>query len=388
MLLAGMLLLNLLFGGAGAGIALLVAGNSATAAAVSTPAPTAATGTTVGEQPVAQIDAATISSIYKQVSPSVVMVDSMIGSTGRFRSAGEATGTGIVVDAQGTILTNYHVVQNATSIKIELADGSTYPATVTGSAPQDDLAVLKADVPAGKLVPATFGDSSAVQVGDAVIAIGYPFGLDQSVTSGIVSGLNRSSGGQSSRTLSGLIQIDAAINPGNSGGPLLNAQGEVIGINTMIESPVEAFTGIGLAIPINHAKSLLPQLEQGSQVQRPWLGISGTEITPALQQQYNLPVSTGILVASVVDGGPAAAAGLQGAPAATGQDATQAATYGDIITTIDGQKVGSVVDLTTYLNGKQPGDKVTLGIVRNGQAQTLEVTLQAWPASTSADTGN
>ena len=382
-LVVATLLLSMVFGGVGAEVAILASNNHAAASAATT---TAATTTTQSNsatvQSVAQVEPETISAIYQKVSPSVVMIDSMITTSGRFRASGEATGTGIVVDAQGDILTNYHVIQNATSIKVELADGSTYVATVVGAAAQDDLAVIHADIPANKLVPATLGDSSSVRVGDGVIAVGYPFGLDQSVTAGIVSGLNRDSGGTSSRTLSGLIQTDAAINPGNSGGPLLNTDGEVIGINTMIESPIEAFTGIGLAIPINQAKQLLPQITQGAQVERPWIGISGTEITASLQAQYNLPVSQGILVAEVVSGGPAAAAGLRGSTLDS-QGTGQASQIGDIITAIDGQTVGSVAALTSYLNGKQPGDQITLTILRDGQQQRVPVTLQAWPASTT-----
>jgi S1-C subfamily serine protease len=210
-----------------------------------------------------------------------------------------------------------------------------------------------------------------------------------------VSGLNRDgSGSTNSRTLTGLIQVDAAINPGNSGGPLLNAKGEVIGIDTMIESPVEGFTGVGLAIPIDHAKALFQQLEQGGQVQRPWLGISGVEIDQSVQAQYNLPVSAGILVMDVSAGGPAAQAGIQGSSAngngngsANGSGSASGQT-GDIITAIDGQKVGSVSDLTDYLNTKQVGDQVTVSIIRNGQPQDVKVTLQAWAGGAASNSGN
>jgi S1-C subfamily serine protease len=368
-----MLLLGMVFGGAGAGAVMLAAGSYPVAPTTGAAAPVgAATGQTV-----AAVDLNTVGAIYNKVAPSVVMIESTIVSTGRFSASGQATGTGIVIDAQGDILTNNHVIAGATTIKVLLTDGSEYTATVVGTAPQDDLAVIKAAIPSDKLVPATLGDSSTVQAGDAVIAIGYPYGLDQSVTSGIVSGLDRDSGGQSSRTLSGLIQTDAAINPGNSGGPLLNTEGQMIGINTLIESPVEAFTGVGLAIPINQARQLLPQIAQGGQVERAWLGISGTEITAGVQEQYNLPVSKGILVAQVVAGGPAAAAGLHGA------DPAQSSQIGDIITAIDGQAVGTVAQLTSYLNSKAPGAQVALAIVRDGAQQTLTVTLQAWPASTT-----
>jgi S1-C subfamily serine protease len=389
LMLSAMLILGMLLGGAGAEAVMLISGSSsALAAGASTQVTTAAATITNSSSAtlVAQANQATINSIYKTVSPSVVMITAAV--TGNSRSGtGTATGTGMVIDNQGNILTNYHVIEGASSIKVQLSDGSAYTATVVGTAPQDDLALIKSDAPSTKLNAVQLGDSSAVQVGDEVIAIGYPYALDLSVTSGIVSGLNRdSSGSTGSRTLTGLIQVDAAINPGNSGGPLLNTQGQVIGINTLIESPVDAFTGVGLSIPINQVKSLLSQLEQGGQVQRPWIGISGTDITASLQQQYNLPVSKGILVMDVTAGSPAAAAGLQASTIASSgglSQGTQAGQIGDIIVAIDGQQIGSAADLTNYLNGKQPGNQVTLTIMRNGQQQKVTVTLQAWAANTS-----
>ena len=385
-LLAGTLALGAVLGGAGAE-AVMLANNSN---ALTTTAPSSAATSeglvmgTTGSDTIADNNTITIGSVYAKVSPSIVQITSVIASgSGRFSSSGVATGTGIILDTDGNIVTNYHVIQNATSLKIELSDGSTYDATVVGTAPQDDLAVIKTSAPSNLLTPATLGSSAAVRVGDEVIAIGYPYGLDQSVTSGIVSGLNRTdSGSSTSRSLSGLIQVDAAINPGNSGGPLLNSEGEVIGINTMIESPVEGFTGVGLSIPVDHVKSLLGQLKGGSEVERPWIGIAGLEITSELQSQYNLPVSSGILVMDVTANSPAAIAGLQPSTLAdpSGQS-TATTTIGDIITAIDGQKAAAVSDLSNYLNNKQPGDKVTLTIMRDGAQQQVSITLQAWPTT-------
>lgn len=388
LMLSGMLVGGMLLGGAGAGAVMLVASNSSSASASSAGATQSGLATSTNSpQLVAQSNTITIGSIYNKVSPSVVKITTVVKSgNGRFSTSGEATGTGIILDTNGNILTNNHVIANATSLKVELSDGSQYNATVVGTAPQDDLAVIKTDAPGGALVPATLSDSSTVKVGDEVIAIGYPYGLGQSVTSGIVSGLNRSEASSSgSRSLNGLIQIDAAINPGNSGGPLLNTEGQVIGINTMLEGPVEGFTGVGLAIPINNAKALLDQLEKGSAVERPWLGISGVEITPGLQQEYSLSVSKGILVVDVTANSPAAQAGIQGSAIAgstdqSGATAPTTTQIGDIIVAIDGQKAAAVSDLTSYLNSKQPGDKVTLSIVRNGQQQDVTLTLQAWPS--------
>jgi len=385
LMLAGTLALGMLLGGAGAEAVTLLAQNNAPAVAQATV--TTSTSEKGGSaEPVSQIEQATIGSIYKQISPSVVRVTARVQTGGRMGMRGEGTGTGVVIDDQGHILTNYHVVQGASSLRIELADGSEHTASVVGTAPQDDLAILKADAPSGVLVPARLGDSSALQVGDEVLAVGYPYGLDQSITAGIVSGLNRQgSGSNGGRTLTGLIQVDAAINPGNSGGPLLNAEGLVIGINTMIESPVEGFTGVGLAIPINTVKGLLSQLEQGGQVQRPWIGISGAEITTSLKEEHNLPVSGGILIVGVAAGSPAEDAGLR--PATISNSQGQISSIGDIIVAIDGQKVRSVADLTRYLNGKRPGDKVTLSIVRDGQQQDVTVTLEPWSVSSTGSAG-
>jgi S1-C subfamily serine protease len=389
LLLAAMLMLSMLFGAGGASAVLLLAGNSTapitTASAPTTSAPSAA-------QLVVQADEATINAIYNKLSPSVVEITSLVQGTGRFSSTGQAVGTGMILDKQGNILTNNHVIDGASSIKVTLSDGTEYTATVVGTAPQDDLAVIKANIPAASLVPVELGDSSAVKVGDSVITIGYPYALDQSVSSGIVSGLDRNeTSSANGRALSGLIQVDAAINPGNSGGPLVNAVGQVIGVNTMIESPVEGFTGVGMAIPINHAKDLLAQLEAGGQVQRPWIGISGTDITSSLQAEYNLPVSQGVIVMSVTAGGPADQAGLQASTVAGAQSQNpfleqqaQPTQIGDIIVSIDGHKVSAVTDLTNYLNTKHPGDKVTLGIVRDGSQQNVTVTLQAWPTNTGS----
>jgi S1-C subfamily serine protease len=403
LLLVGMLVLGMLLGGAGAGAVMLV-GNAVHTTAATAPATTSSNPVAVSPGSstlVAQLTETTINSIYQKVSASVVRItSSMQSGNGRFATTGEAVGTGMILSTNGDILTNYHVINGATSLTVELADGTTHPATVVGTAPQDDLAVIKVTgVSADKLTPVTLGDSSTLQVGEQVVAIGYPYGLDQSVTSGIVSGLNRdgsaSSGNSttSGRTLTGLIQVDAAINPGNSGGPLLNAEGQVIGINTMIESPVEGFTGVGLSIPIDHAKSLLTQLEGGSTVSRPWLGISGTEIDAALQKEYNLPVSAGVLVIDVTAGSPAEKAGLQGSTIANSQSqlpggGTQTTTIGDIITAIDGQAVSTVPDLTSYLNTKQPGDVVTLTIIRNGNQQSVKLTLQAWAAGATSSGSN
>ncbi len=365
LLIAGLLSLGLLTGGIGGGAtAWTLAQTGAKPMAVSQ-APVVS-----NVQPVDNSSASAISSLYTHVASAVVSIQTVTGN-GRFASG--AQGSGIVLDS-GHVLTNYHVVQGATNIHIVLQDGTSIAATVSGSAPQDDLAVLAATLPSDKVQAAVLGDSDKVTVGDEVVAIGNPFGLDHTVTAGIISAVNRSwsSGNQPAHNM---IQTDAPINPGNSGGALFNLQGEVIGINTAIESPVEGSVGIGFAIPINRAKTLVPQLSSGTTVQRAWLGISGVALDADIAQQVGATVSQGVLVAAVTSGSPAAKAGLQGA------DPTTSTTAGDIITAVDSVKVAQVQDISDYLATKHAGDSVTLTIVRAGKSQQVKVTLAAWPAT-------
>ena len=253
-LLVLMLLLALLTGGLGGGVSAWTLAQSGTLHPAVAAAPVAASA-----QPVVDQSASAISLLYKRVASSVVDIQTTVGGGRRFSGTGE--GSGIVLDSSH-VLTNYHVVQGATSIRIVLQDGTTVDATVAGTSPTDDLAVVTANLPAGKVQAATLGDSSSVQVGDEVIAVGSPFGLDHTVTAGIISAVNRQwSGGNGPKQA--MLQTDAPINPGNSGGPLFNLQGQVIGINTAIDSPVEGSVGVGFSIPINRAKALLPQLTQG-----------------------------------------------------------------------------------------------------------------------------
>ena len=228
-------------------------------AAATTTTPSTGSSTTT---PTSSQTASSAEAVYQEVAPSVVTINTVV--TGRFGQTGQGTGSGIVVDSKGDILTNNHVISGGQQITVTLSDGKTYPATVVGTDSAKDLAVIRISAPASALHPVTLGNSDRVQVGDTVYAIGSPFGLSGSLTEGIVSNLNQSGGATSNSSLTGLIQTDAAINPGNSGGPLVNAQGEVIGINNSIESPVDGNVGVGFAIPINQVKQLLPSLEGGS----------------------------------------------------------------------------------------------------------------------------
>ncbi|MDO8671785.1 MAG: trypsin-like peptidase domain-containing protein [Dehalococcoidia bacterium] len=332
----------------------------------------------VGDSAKAATETSSITAIYKAVSPAVVSVNVASQSRGSTANT-EAEGSGFIVDGQGQILTNNHVIQGAQKIVVILLDGTKLEAKVVGTDPASDLALLKVDLPKDKIVIAALGDSDKVQPGEMAIAIGNPFGLAHTLTTGIVSAIDREFGKAGGRPMRGLIQTDAPINPGNSGGPLFNAQGEVIGITTSIESPVRGSVGIGFAIPINKAKALLPSLQKGAQIDHPYLGISGIAITSDLATTQKLPVTSGVLVADVVKDGPSAKAGLKGGTGAS----TDTPTGGDIITAVDSKAVKTVPELSSYLDTKRVGDKVTLTVIRDGKTIQVDVTLGAWPATLS-----
>ena len=271
-----------------------------------------------------------VSELYAKVKPSIVEINAA-----NTRSTSGSLGSGIVLDKEGHILTNNHVIKGFDQIDVAMSDGTAVSATVVGVDPGNDLAVLKVNVPADKLVPATLGDSDKVQVGEMVIAVGNPFGIEGSVTQGIVSGVGRTLGGGAGRPLRALIQSDAAINPGNSGGALFDVNGNVIGITTAIENPSgdRVFVGIGYAVPINTAKRFIPDMKAGKKIEHPRLGVSLTAVTPAVNKTNNIGIDQGLLVTSIDPGSAAAKAGLKGgAPGArTG--------IGDVIT-VDRQQAG------------------------------------------------
>jgi len=313
--------------------------------------------------------------IYQQTAPGVVTISTEI-SRGGARSFSQAEGSGIVADKQGDILTNAHVVAGATQLQVTFSDGHTATAQVKGVDQSADLAVVKVSVSQDQLHPLAIGNSDTLQVGDTALAIGSPFGLQGSFTAGIISGLNRSSTAPNGRALTGMIQTDAPINPGNSGGALLDERGQLIGINDSIQSPIEGNVGVGFAIPVNRAETLLPSLEKGVAIQHPWLGISGQTISTGTADQLGLSEKSGVLVVDVVAGGPAAKAGLQASGQADASD--------DIITAIDGHQITTIEQLTQYLDTKNVGDHVTLSITRNGQHISVGVTLGNFQAQPSA----
>ena len=255
---------------------------------------------------------------------------------------------------------------------------------MVGKDPSTDVALLEVDAPSDQLHPLALGDSSQLQVGDSVVAIGNPFGLDRTVTTGIVSALQREIRAPNGFTIDNVIQTDAAINPGNSGGPLLGADGRVIGINSQIESAGGGGNvGIGFAVPINTAHEVVQQLLANGKVEHAFLGISGTDLTPQLADVLNLPVKQGALVQSVVSGGPADKAGIKGGDATATIGGQRVRAGGDVITAIDGKAVTGMDDVISVVNQKQPGDEVELSLADGDQKRTVTVTLGDRPANAS-----
>ncbi len=297
---------------------------------------------------------------------------------------GTATGSGFVIDEEGHLLTNNHVVAGADRIRVKLGDSETaYDAELVGADPSMDLALLDVEAPKDKLHPLRLGRSADLEVGDPVVAIGNPFGLDRTVTSGIVSALQRQIEGGEGFSITDVIQTDAAINPGNSGGPLINAAGEVIGINSQIATGGGGGgnVGIGFAIPIDTVRSELDQLKDEGEVQHAYLGISGATIDEDLAKAVNLPVDQGVLVQEVVPDGPADKAGVEGGGTPATIEGAQAQLGGDIITEVDGEKVTSMEEIVEAINESEPGDELELTILRGEETKTVTATLADRPSS-------
>jgi S1-C subfamily serine protease len=324
--------------------------------------------------------------IYQNVSPSVVEITSTLQSGGPFGQQAQGTGTGVVLDSDGRILTNNHVIDGAQNIQVRFSDESTSSAKVLGTDPANDLAVIQVTDSGLQLHPAQLGDSDALRVGDPVLAIGNPFNLESTLTQGIVSATGRTySTGANTRPIRNMIQTDAAVNPGNSGGPLLNSQGQVIGINTLLENPTgdNVNVGIAFAVAINTAKQSLSQMESGQTISHPWLGIAGVDITPAVAKEASIDAQKGVYVTLISPGGPASKAGLKGAFTSQNQ-ATSSSTVragGDVILAVDGKDVSTLEQLAGYLDeNKKPGDSVDLTVVRNGNQMSVQVQLAEWPS--------
>ena len=316
--------------------------------------------------------------VYKTIAPGVVYIQSTTTVRdffGLFSEPVEGAGSGSIIDEQGDILTNYHVIANAEKLTVSFGGGKNYPAKVVGRDPDTDLAVIRLlESPKEQMTVVPLGDSDKLVVGQKVLAIGNPFGLDRTLTTGVISGLQRPIRTQNNRQIEGAIQTDASINPGNSGGPLLDSHGRMIGINSQIESPSGASAGVGFAIPINIAKRIVPQLVRNGYVQRPKLGINPRDVE-SLSGQVRLPVSYGVLIWAVQPGGAAANAGLRGLVQTENGDVE----LGDIIVAIDGEKVSNNDDLFKLLDKHQVGDTVSVELVRNSRRMTVPVKLMEAP---------
>ena len=317
--------------------------------------------------------------VYKALSPGVVFIHST--SYARdwlgFVEPQEGSGSGSILDQQGNILTNYHVIEGAQKLSVSMGGQKDYPATIVGGDPDTDLAVIRLlEKPAGALTVVPMGDSDKLAVGQKVLAIGNPFGLDRTLTTGVISGLQRPIRARNSRLIEGAIQTDASINPGNSGGPLLDSRGRMIGINSQILSPSGSSAGVGFAVPVSIAKRVVPQLLEAGKVRRPKLGISTRDVS-AIRNQVDLPVSDGVLIWQVARGSGAANAGLRGLQQMEDGDVE----LGDIIVGIDNDKITNSDDLFRVLDKHQIGETVHVQIFRDGRRMSVPVRLMDSPDS-------
>jgi S1-C subfamily serine protease len=327
-----------------------------------------------------------VGQIYGQASPGVAFVAAERGARapspfGPFGGGGgTATGSGFVIDGNGHLLTNAHVVAGADRVDVTLGeDSEPLEAKVLGTDLPTDLAVLEVQAPDGQLRPVPLGESGDVDVGDPVVAIGNPFGLDRTVTAGIVSALQREIQAPGGFTIRDVIQTDAPINPGNSGGPLIDASGRVIGINSQIESPSGGNVGIGFAVPIDTARDVASQLIESGDVEHAFLGITGTDVTSEIADVLNLPVEEGAFVQEVEAGSPAADAGIRGGDSLVTIDGQELRAGGDVIVEVDGEPVDSMSDVIAAIQSKDPGDEIELTLARGDERPTVTITLDDRP---------
>ena len=324
--------------------------------------------------------AGTVGEIYASAAPGVVQVTSSRLTEGFFGpERADGLGSGFVIDKDGHIVTNYHVIEGADEVLVNFSQDDGVAAKVIGVDPSTDLALLKIQEHRRALTPLLLGDSSAVRVGDQVIAIGNPFGLDRTVTAGIVSALQRQILSPSNFTIDKVIQTDAAINQGNSGGPLLNAEGDVIGVNTQIATAgSEGNVGIGFAVPVNTVKAVVGELLESGRVEHSYLGVSMQDLTPEIARYVNVP-ERGALIAQVYPGSPAEAAGLRGAEQTVVIDGQSYAVGGDVVTRADGRTIRSSDDLRQVVGAKKPGDELELRVLRGDEELEISVTLGTLP---------
>jgi S1-C subfamily serine protease len=326
--------------------------------------------------------------IYRTDAPSVVVITDTQTQTvpGSFflppsKEQVGSLGSGFMIDRHGDIATNEHVVQGAQSIRVGFSNGASYPATIVGTDPSTDVAVVRVKAPHAALRPLTFDDSSKLQVGDPTYAIGNPFGLDRTMTAGIVSAVGRDIASPNGLTIPNAIQTDAPINHGNSGGPLLDRDGRVVGIAAQIQGgTVNANVGVGFAIPSDTARSVIEQLLSSGHAQHAWLGVELVDIEPSVAKVVRGMPSHGVIVAKVIKGSPAAKAGLEAARNQVTMNGVSVPVGGDAIVAIDGKSIESSAQVADAVAARSPGDRVTLEIVRHGVQQKVSVTLGNVPA--------
>ena len=329
-------------------------------------------------------DGTSIEEIYRRAGPGVVQVTNF-GVDPLFGAQSEqGLGSGFVIDKAGHVVTNYHVVEGADEIAVNFSGGDEVRARVVGADALTDLAVLRIETQPRALKPLPLGNSDSVRVGDPVVAIGNPFGLERTVTAGIVSALQRQLRSPAGSTIERVIQTDAPINRGNSGGPLLNARGEVIGVNTAIFSPSGGNVGIGFAIPINTVKEIAGELIETGRVEHAWLGVTMQTLDESVAEALRLPVKKGALVAEVAEGSPADRAGLRGGDTSVVVNGQSYVLGGDVVTGIDGEEVASADDVQEAIQDKKPGDEVHLERHREHETETVQVELGRRPESAAS----
>ncbi|KPL23920.1 MAG: hypothetical protein AMJ93_03555 [Anaerolineae bacterium SM23_84] len=351
---------------------------AAVATATQVPVPT--TATDAGSAVVTEEEQ--VINVYARVSPAVVFITSRVIVRDFFMGLvpQEGTGSGFVIDKEGHIITNNHVVENADRIMVTLDDDTSVEAALVGTDPANDVAVVRIDVPADKLRPVELGSSADLRVGQTAIAIGNPFRLERTLTTGVISSLGRPLEAEGGRMIYDVIQTDAAINPGNSGGPLLDLNGRVIGVNTAIVSPSGGSIGLGFAVPVDTVKRVATAILENGYYPHPWLGITGISIVPELADALDLPAERGVLVIEVAPGQAAARAGIRG-----GERRVRVGDYivplgGDILAGIDGTQIRSMEDLVKYLETRTAvGQTVELTIIRDGREEVVRVTLGEQP---------
>lgn len=318
--------------------------------------------------------------IYQRVNASVVNITSIAVTYDFFLNPipSEATGSGSIIDKKGYILTNNHVIRDSDRLEITLADGSKWPGEMIGTDPQTDLAIIKINAPPDRLTVIPMGNSDGLRPGQKVLAIGNPFGLERTLTSGIISSIRKSIRA-SDLEMDEVIQIDAAINPGNSGGPLLDSEGKMIGINTAIFTPSGGSVGIGFAIPINTAKRILNELITKGYVAYAWMGIDTQTLLPEFAEALSLPIRRGVLVTRVVRGGPAHQAGIRGGTQRVEVGNAILVVGGDILVAVDGEKINSAEDFHLVMKTKRPGDRIRLTLWRGREKREVEIKLGERP---------